>query len=68
MTNQAGELFVGTLGSGIYRSPPSGQAWTSKSNGIPVKALISDFAMDSNGIIFAADYNGSVYLTVDNAE
>ena len=24
--------------------------------------------MDSNGIIFAADYNGSVYLTVDNAE
>ncbi|MFQ5768913.1 MAG: T9SS type A sorting domain-containing protein, partial [bacterium] len=65
--NSSGDIFVGTLGGGVFRSTDNGETWTQTNNGLkPTEALA--IAINSSGHIFVGNSTGGVFRSTDNGD
>ena len=62
-----GHIFVGTLGSGIYRSTDDGATWKQLTTGGSQKHFYT-LKIGNNGTIFAGSYLGSIYRSTDDGD
>jgi photosystem II stability/assembly factor-like uncharacterized protein len=61
--NAQNNIFAGTWGSGVYRSPDNGSSWVTVNNGL-TEHFIQSLALTRSGVLFAAGYGG-VFRSVD---
>lgn len=60
---KSGNLYAGTNGGGIFKSPVSGAAWATANNGLPTMNILS---LCAAGQWVVCGYKGGVYATVDD--
>ena len=64
--NSEGHIFVGTAGSGVYRSTDSGSSWLAINTGIPTGGrVISAILANQNGDLFVGTNDG-IYRSTNN--
>ena len=66
-----GQLFLSTLGGGIYRSSDNGNTWVQKVNGFP-GPIFDDgtviFAFNNSGHIYATSFTEGIWRSTNNGD
>src|SRR3989304_3835123 len=62
-TTVAGEVFAGTWGGSIYRSPDSGTSWVNLINEL---TIVEDILITQSGDIFAGTFGPGVFYSADD--
>jgi ligand-binding sensor domain-containing protein len=58
------DVFAGTLGGGVFRSPDHGRSWQEVNNGLSDKDVMA-LMSDGNGYLFAGTFGGGVFRSTD---
>ena len=67
VTNNVGDIFVGSYGWGIWRSTDDGTTWTQQNSGLEHYYTQSMYVTDS-GDLYAGLSGGGIYRSTDNGE
>jgi photosystem II stability/assembly factor-like uncharacterized protein len=65
--NDAGHIFAGTIGRGVYRSTDQGKTWTEVNSGLTI-TLVLALIINSDQYLFAGTYLGGVFRSTDNGD
>lgn len=65
--NDAGHIFAGTIGRGVYRSTDQGKTWSEVNNGL-TNTLVLALIINSEQHLFAGTYLGGVFRSTDNGD
>jgi photosystem II stability/assembly factor-like uncharacterized protein len=65
--NNAGHIFAGTIGRGVYRSTDQGETWSEVNNGL-TNTLVLVLIINSEQHLFAGTYLGGVFRSTDNGD
>jgi photosystem II stability/assembly factor-like uncharacterized protein len=65
--NDAGHIFAGTIGRGVYRSTDQGETWSEVNNGL-TNTLVLALIINSDQHLFAGTYFGGVFRSTDNGD
>lgn len=65
--NDAGHIFAGTIGRGVYRSTDQGETWSEVNNGLTMPLVLA-LIINSDQHLFAGTYFGGVFRSTDNGD
>lgn len=65
--NNAGHIFAGTFGNGVFRSTDHGDTWNAINNGL-TQNFIFALAINSAQHIFAGTFDGGAFRSVDHGD
>jgi len=65
--NSGGDIFAGTVGSGVFRSSDNGDNWSASNTGLTNTSVLA-LAINSSGDIFAGTDGGGVFRSSDNGD
>ena len=62
------KIFVGTIGTGIWRSTNNGQNWTAINNGIPIQQILylRGLTISGNNIFAGFYFGGGIYRSTND--
>jgi ligand-binding sensor domain-containing protein len=65
--NNAGHIFAGTIGRGVYRSTDQGKTWSEVNNGLTLPLVLA-LVINSDQHLFVGTYLGGVFRSTDNGD
>jgi ligand-binding sensor domain-containing protein len=65
--NNAGHIFAGTIGRGVYRSTDQGKTWSEINSGLTIPLVLA-LVINSDQHLFVGTYFGGVFRSTDNGD